>query len=150
VFEKILYPTDFSNDSKKAVAYIKHLKKAGTREVIVLHVIDQKAINAIALIASAGVAKGADFGSRLKQLEKDQEEKIEPIVNEMRQYGFNVKVKLLKGSPLKEILKVEEEEDPSVIVIGSHRMSNIEEILIGSVSEKVIRWCKKPVLVIKR
>jgi len=47
-------------------------------------------------------------------------------------------------------LKVEEEENPSVIIIGSHGMSNIEEILIGSVSEKVIRWCKKPVLVIKR
>jgi nucleotide-binding universal stress UspA family protein len=47
MFNKILYPTDFSNDSKRAVAYIKHLKEAGTREVIVLHVIDQKAIKAV-------------------------------------------------------------------------------------------------------
>jgi len=104
----------------------------------------------IELIASGRVAEGADFDSRLKQLEKDQKEKLKPIVNELRHYGFNVKVKLLKGSPPKEILKVEEEENPSVIIIGSHGMSNIEEILIGSVSEKVIRWCKKPVLVIKR
>jgi len=41
-------------------------------------------------------------------------------------------------------------EDISLIVIGSHGRSNLEEMLLGSVSEKVIRKCKKPVLVIKR
>jgi nucleotide-binding universal stress UspA family protein len=38
----------------------------------------------------------------------------------------------------------------SAIVIGSHGRSNVAEMLIGSVSEKVIRRCRVPVLVIKR
>jgi nucleotide-binding universal stress UspA family protein len=32
MFEKILYPTDFSDASKKALDYVKQLKKAGAKE----------------------------------------------------------------------------------------------------------------------
>lgn len=45
---------------------------------------------------------------------------------------------------------MEEAEQVSLIVIGSHGMSNVEEMLLGSVSEKVIRKSKKPVFVVKR
>jgi len=37
MFEKILYPTDFSDASKKALDYIKEFKACGTKEVVVLH-----------------------------------------------------------------------------------------------------------------
>jgi nucleotide-binding universal stress UspA family protein len=45
---------------------------------------------------------------------------------------------------------VEDEEDVSIIVIGSHGRSNIEEIFLGSVSENVMRKSKSPVLIVKR
>ena len=44
MFKKILYPTDFSDVSKKALEYLKKLKEAGTKEVIVLHIIDEREI----------------------------------------------------------------------------------------------------------
>jgi nucleotide-binding universal stress UspA family protein len=47
MFEKILYPTDFSDVSKKALDYIKQLMQAGAKEVIVLHVMDEREIDAI-------------------------------------------------------------------------------------------------------
>ena len=42
MFEKILFPTDFSDVSRKSLEYIKKLKEAGTKEVIVLHVVDER------------------------------------------------------------------------------------------------------------
>ena len=66
------------------------------------------------------------------------------------QSDLNVKVIIKRGVPLKEILKIEEKEKISVIIIGSHGKTNLEEMLLGSVSEKVIRQSKSPVLVIKR
>ena len=70
---------------------------------------------------------------------------------EFREKGFDVKVRIERGIPFREILRVEEEEEGvSAIVMGSHGKTNIEEMLLGSVSEKVIRKSKKPVLVIKR
>jgi nucleotide-binding universal stress UspA family protein len=46
MFEKILYPTDFSDVSRKAMDYIKQLKSVGAKKVIVLHVIDERAVEA--------------------------------------------------------------------------------------------------------
>jgi len=40
--------------------------------------------------------------------------------------------------------------DVSLIVIGFHGKSNVEEMLLGSVSKKVITKANQPVLVIKR
>ena len=68
----------------------------------------------------------------------------------MKESGFDVKVRIERRIPLREILRVEEEEGVSVIIIGSHGKTNIEEMLLGSVSEKVIRRTQKPVLVVKR
>lgn len=63
-----------------------------------------------------------------------------------------VKIRLENDFPFRGILKVEEDEDEdvSVTVIGSHGITNIQEMLLGSVAEKVIRRARKPVLVVKR
>ena len=55
MFDKILYPTDFSDVANKTMNYITRLKQAGGREVIVLHVNDERAIGDICLLyASKG------------------------------------------------------------------------------------------------
>ena len=54
------------------------------------------------------------------------------------------------GFPWREILDVEEYERPSLIVIGSHGRSNLGDMFLGSVSDRVIRKCRRPVMVIKR
>ena len=47
MFKKILYPTNFSDVSKKAIDYIKQLRESGPETVIVLHVINQRGMQAI-------------------------------------------------------------------------------------------------------
>jgi nucleotide-binding universal stress UspA family protein len=64
--------------------------------------------------------------------------------------NIKARVRIEKGIPFTEILRVEDDEDVSLIIIGSHGKSNVAEILLGSVSEKVIRKAKRPVLVLKR
>jgi len=145
MFEKILFPTDFSDVAAKALQYVKRLKEAGSREVIVLHVIDQSNLE---LLSSYSTIQ--DFVGIEREIEKRSSEEIALIVNELKQHGFSVKERLEKGVPLRVVLKVAEEENPSVIVIGSHGKGNLEEMLLGSVSEKVVRKAKHPVLVIKR
>jgi len=144
MFEKILYPTDFSDVSKKALNYLIQLKDAGTKEIVVLHVIDEKGIDAISRYA-AGSAE-----PMIREIKKEAREEGKKIEKKLMQSGLIVKIRIETGVPLKEILKVEEEEKVSVIVIGSHGKTNLEEMVLGSVSEKVIRQSKKPVLVIKR
>ncbi|MBN2283153.1 MAG: universal stress protein [Deltaproteobacteria bacterium] len=144
MFEKILFPTDFSDVSKKAFESIKQLKGAGTRKVVILHVIDSRFFEAVSWHPTKEMA----------ELEKDIIKEIygdvESMKNELEQIGIEVKVRIETGVPFSKILRVEEEEKVTAMVIGSHGVSNIEEMLMGSVSEKVIRKAKKPVLVVKR
>jgi nucleotide-binding universal stress UspA family protein len=144
MFEKILYPTDFSDASKKALDYLVRLKDAGAKEIVILHVIDEKGIDAI---YRYGAGSAVEI---IEGIEKEAREEGKKIEKKLRQSGLGVKVRIETGVPLKEILKVEEEEKVSAVVIGSHGKTNLEEMVLGSVSEKVIRKSKSPVLVIKR
>jgi nucleotide-binding universal stress UspA family protein len=147
MFEKILYPTDFSDASKKALDYIKQLKGAGTKEVVVLHVIDEREIEHIAHLPELNVSI-EELETRREQYAKEE---MEAIGAELKKAGFEVKTRIDKGIPFRDILKAEEQEkDVSVVVLGSHGKSCIAEMLLGSVSEKVVRKSNKPVLIVRR
>jgi nucleotide-binding universal stress UspA family protein len=146
MFEKILYPTDFSDVSKKSMDFIQQLKGAGTKEVVVFHVIDERIINRIQHHSEAGI----NAEELEKKMEEHAQEQISAVEGELKKSGFDVKTRIDKGVPFREILKAEQEEDISVVVIGSHGVSCIEEMFLGSCSEKVIRKSSKPVLVVRR
>ena len=150
MFEKILYPTDFSDVSKKALAFIMGMREAGAKEVVVLRVIDQKRTEYVHGISWAGKDEIKFFDRVNKQLEQEATEELKPIKSKLRAAGFTVKLRVERGVPRVKILEVEKEEDVSVTVLGSHGRSNVAEMLLGSVSEHVIRHCEKPVIVIKR
>lgn len=144
MFKRILYPTDFSDVSKKAMDYIQQLKDGGAERVLVLHVIDQRGLQALEQYASA---KSLELERRIMN---DAKQDLQALKDELKKSGFAVETRIERGVPVREILKAEAEENPSVIVIGSHGKSNLEEMFLGSVSEKVARKCKSPVLIIKR
>jgi nucleotide-binding universal stress UspA family protein len=144
MYEKILYATDFSDMAKKAFQYAKGLRGSGARDMIILHVVDQRGTDSLSSMTSIdilAVEKGwEDMALR----------EISVLEDDLRDEGFTFKTRIEKGIPFKEIIRVAEEEDVSVIVIGSHGKSDIVEMLLGSVAEKVARKAKRPVLVVKR
>ncbi|MCP4672222.1 MAG: universal stress protein, partial [Desulfobacula sp.] len=58
-------------------------------------------------------------------------------------------VKIKKGNPCEEILKVSKEIDADLIVIGSHGYNLLKDVLMGSTARKVVQQSKRPVLTIK-
>ena len=146
MFGKILYPTDFSDVSKKALGYIKTLKDAGAKEVVVLHVIDEREIDHISHLPDVPI----DIEELKNKRQEHAKEQIGAIEKGLKEKGFTVKTMIKKGIPFTEILKAEEKENVSAVVIGSHGKSCVSEMLLGSVSEKVIRKSSRPVLVVRR
>ena len=145
MFEKILYPTDFSDVAEKALRYIKKLKESGAREVVVLHVLDERGFDRLHQVM--GEEK---FEALKKYREEETQESLKKIAKELAEVGLKVTLRIETGIPVREILRVEKEEDVSALVIGSHGVSNLQELFLGSVSEKVIRRSLTPVFVIKR
>jgi nucleotide-binding universal stress UspA family protein len=146
MFKRILYPTDFSDVSLKALGFLKKLRECGSEEVLILHVINEQTI-----VAVRGYSEGTVNVDELERgLIEQATKSVAEVEAELKKFGYRVKRMINIGFPLREILTCEKEEEISLIVIGSHGKSNLEEMFLGSVSEKVIRKCKSPVLVIKR
>lgn len=143
MFKKILFPTDFSDVSQKAVKYIKQLKGAGAQEVIVLHVIDEKELLVLSRVPD-------QYLQITTLMEKEIAKELAVVEADMAAEGFSVKLIVKTGKPFTEIMMTATEEKVSIIVVGSHGKSNIGEMLMGSVSENVIRHAKVPLLVISR
>jgi nucleotide-binding universal stress UspA family protein len=144
VFSKILYPTDFSDVSKIAINYLIQLKDAGTKEVVILHVVDTRNLHIPDIYAIMDLSL---LGEKQAISAKKKANKISEKLSDA---GIKTIIRIEKGIPFKKMLRVEKEEDVSLIVIGSHGTSNVKEMLLGSVSEKVVRKAEKPVLVVKR
>jgi len=154
VFKTILYPTDFSDNAGKSLDYLKQLHNAGAEKIVLLNVIHQRVLDALETIHKVAYFQDGryheDREKAEQKLEQDRRNKMAPIVAELETAGFEVKLRIEKGYPVREILKVEKEEAVSAIVMGSHGRNNFPGARIGSVSEKVMRRSVTPVLLVKR
>ena len=75
---------------------------------------------------------------------RDETRKRSDEIKKKMEFSINI------GKTSVEILKVAKKEKVSLIVMGTHGMGRMEELLVGSVTEKVVRHSKTPVLVIRR
>jgi len=146
MISKILLPTDFSEVAEKAIDFTINLKGCGAKNVVLLHVLDSMHISHLEHYTS----QYTEFAPIMKRLEDDTARALESTADKLEKEGFQVKTRVERGTPFNEILRVEKEEGVSLIVIGSHGKSNIAEMLLGSVSEKVVRKAKNPVVLVKR
>jgi nucleotide-binding universal stress UspA family protein len=146
MFKKILFPTDFSDVAIKALQYIKQLREAGGQEVVLLHVINQRIIDGLMRHA----IQNNDIDLWKKRAAEVAQESLAEMGKELESAGYKVKIFIKTGFPWRKVLELEEAEAPSILVIGSHGRSNVSDMFLGSVSDRVIRKCKRPVMVIKR
>jgi nucleotide-binding universal stress UspA family protein len=146
MYRSILFPTDFSEMADKSLNYIEQLKGSGCREVVLLHVINLRIID--------GLMRHGAMDDQLERWERKAREVAEESLVMMKKRlelkGLAVKVMIKRGYPSHVILDVEKQVRPSLIVVGSHGRSNISDMLLGSVSDRVIRKSRHPVLVVKR
>jgi nucleotide-binding universal stress UspA family protein len=144
MLQTILFPTDFSEVSQQVQNVFKDLQAMGAEKVVLLHVVDQRS-----LLAMEHYAYGQAEEMEKKILDSAQDE-LEKMAQKLQSFGFSTQIRIVVGIPVQEILSAEKEEDISMIVLGSHGRSNLEEIFLGSVAEKVVRKCTKNVLMVKR
>lgn len=137
-----LFPTDFSDVSFKVLDAFKELKGMGVDNVILLHVVDERGYQFM------------EAYSNLKEVQdqnlEQANQEIEDMAQKLQDQGITVTPKVVVGMPVREILTAEKEDQVSMIVLGSHGRSNLSDMFLGSVAEKVVRKCTKPVYVVKR
>lgn len=135
MFQRILFPTDFSACALEALRLVKELRPAGAEEAIVLHVQDSRTL--------------APHHQHPKGDDQADLERLEVVRQQLAFWGFRAKGLLCKGVPFEQIERVARDEDVSLIVMGSKGRSALADVLLGSVSEAVVCRHVRPVLIVR-
>ncbi len=142
MMRKILYPTDFSKASELGISAVQELRKVGVEEVFILHVVDLNRI--------LGPVSGIDIPAVISDYESETKENLRLFSRLIEEAGFSVNVLDPRtGEPSVVISETADEIGADMIVIPSHGKGFISGLLLGSVSEGVVKRSKRPVLVIK-
>ncbi len=134
MFEKVLVPIDFTDESDRVLTFTKGLKPFGLKEITLVHVVD--------------IGRAVVYPLP-QQITSAIETRIEERRALLEREGFTTQSFILEGNPSDEILKMTRDKEYSLIVTGSHGKRLLEEILLGSVSEKISRESQTPVLLIR-
>lgn len=149
MYKKILLPTDGSEHSAKAGEHAISIANAGLADLVVLSVVDAGYLDALT---------EQDLKDKLdKSLRKEGKEAVESFTAQLMeskcqgvcQQNVNLKTEIKEGNPADVILKTIEEDDIDLVVIGSSGKHALTKFVYGSVTDKVVRSAKCPVLVIK-
>jgi nucleotide-binding universal stress UspA family protein len=143
---KILIATDGSTYSRKAVDYGIALAKKLGANVIALYVVNLKSLEMYALGHHDDIS---GYESTAAMLKADGEKALEYVIDDGKKAGVDVSTKLIRGYPADEIIKTGADERVSLIVVGNLGKTGLEHLLLGSVSEAVVKKAPCPVLVVR-
>jgi nucleotide-binding universal stress UspA family protein len=136
MLSKALVATDLSEASDHVLGCLPFLRALGTTEVLLVHVIYIR-------------LRYPETGGRDEALIRAATPRLAEQSAALEAAGFKVRTLMPVGVPYLEINRLSQEEDVSLIVVGSHGESMAQEVLLGSVSSGVIHHAVRPVLVVR-
>jgi len=145
-YNRILMPTDGSKCSIKASKHALWVADMSDAVIIVLHVVDTHILQ----LGYSGFFS-EDIYEILKKEGKETIEKFRKKLEENKSkcsYDIKIITKIRDGEPYDEIVKTIDEENIDLVVIGASGRHGIDRLLLGSVTERVIRKSAAPVLVV--
>ena len=134
MLKTILAPTDFSDLSANGVRYACQLARDMGAALIIF--------NVVALDESNAVNK--------REIEQHKKRLEEFVAEKVADAGVGLKVRQMvdAGQPFGAIVDCAEKEGVDLIVMSSHGRSGLSRMLIGSVTDKILRGGSCPVLVV--
>jgi nucleotide-binding universal stress UspA family protein len=137
---RLLVPIDFSDASGVAIDHAKEMALTYNAEIDLLHVVNEPTFPA---------AYGDDLPPFPTQ---EVVERVEAQLSTMAHNDIgsaHVQVAVRTGPPAKGILDHIDETDCDLVVIASHGRTGLDRMLLGSVTERVLRQSSTPVFVVK-
>lgn len=144
--KKILVPVDFSEEASKALNFAIEFNEKVKGEITLIHVIDMP-VPQVSFSGETGLNSLENFytGEFLKATEERLEEWSQRVV----EAGQKVQTKLQYGNAFTQISETLAAVDANWVVMGSKGASGLARIFLGSNAERMIRFAKCPVIIIK-
>jgi len=138
--QTILVGTDFSSYSDQALNYALNFAEKFSAEILLIHVIES---------LNYSVTDSMTILGHEQALSVTATALLENQVKGLNDQSIVIKSHLTHGSAYQEIIKKAEDEGVDLIVLGTHGRSGMEHLLLGSVTERVVRTASCPVLTVR-
>ncbi|MCB0479733.1 MAG: universal stress protein [Crocinitomicaceae bacterium] len=149
--KKILVPVDFTPCSKSALNYALGIAKNTNTEVHLIHTIEMDYSFTGGSVAGARLFD-VDMEERpihqIKEVFEQADQLLVDLLNEEQQ-KLNYQTHVLEGDLIGEILAYSKENKIDLIVMGSHGDRGVNNVLLGSHAQKMVRFSEIPVIVVK-
>lgn len=147
--KKILVPTDFSKTAAVALETAVDIAKKAGSQIIVLHVVEEITEGSFNVEGVVGDRDMFDRIYTMKTIEKARKQ-LEKTVMDPRFSGIRIDGELRMGNTFHGMRTIINEHKVDLIVMGTATQSKVEEMLIGSNTEKVVRSARCPVLTVNK
>jgi len=146
--KKILVPTDFSKPAVLATEVAADIARKSGAELILLHVVEGASEGSFNIEGEATYS--GDWQDKiftLKLIEKAKKQ-LEKATNDTKLSDVKVRTELKMGSPYHGMNAIISERKVDLVVMGTSGKSDLEQAIIGSNTEKVVRHAHCPVLTV--
>jgi nucleotide-binding universal stress UspA family protein len=141
VAKEILVPVDGSENAMRAVDYALGLAEPLGAKVRLFYVFP---VSSVEIIGMAGMSR--DDIERAAQSAAQQV--FSKLHEEIGDRGVSIEDETSIGDPAEEIIRCTEDDNDLLVVIGRRGLSRMQTLLLGSVSEKVLRHAHSPITVV--
>jgi nucleotide-binding universal stress UspA family protein len=141
---RILVPTDFSKYSQAALTYATSFAEKFGAELHLLHVVQD-----LALFIPDAITVTPPITPPVEQLTAAVRGALDRVIQENQLQRLSVHPQVREGTPFHEIIRFARDQNIDLIVMGTHGHSGLAHVLLGSVTEKVVRKAPCPVLTVR-
>ena len=140
----IVVPTDFSQNSLRALEQAVDFAKRFEAEIVLVHVLESPIYPAMTFGAGA-----ANLPAIQQEMRDTLAEHLQKLCAEEIPEGLKARAVTREGNPFVEIIAAAKDEGADLIVIATHGHTGIKHLLLGSTAEKVVRKSPCPVLTVR-
>jgi len=142
--KSVLVPVDFSESSKKALAYAQAFARQFDAAIILLHVVE-----AIPWSADYGYGEVRGIGPD-EYLVKRCRTRLETLRRRQAEASSRCRTTVRSGKAFDEIVKAAKELDVNLIILATHGYVGLDHMLLGSTVERIVRHAPCPVLIVRQ
>lgn len=126
-----------------------HSKRAAQHAIQLVEGTPQAQVTIICAVDYGKSEKESNRGLTSEQIAEAARDYLAPFEDIFHQAGVRVKSVIVHGAPGPAIVSHANEHPYDIVIIGSRGLNPVQEFVLGSVSHKVAKRVKVPVLVIK-
>ncbi|PKG23623.1 universal stress protein [Niallia nealsonii] len=132
-----------------AVDGSEHSLRAAKEAVGIASLINECTIEVVYVVDFSKTKNQVLHAMSKEELEQSRRTKLLPIEKQIRANNVSYRITFLRGEPGPVIVDYANKESFDLVIIGSRGLNALQEMVLGSVSHKVVKRVKCPVLIVK-